>query len=86
MSGNSSQSCRTLSDKSSECLVIETDLYTKYMRSRARLVKIGQKVRQLAQYFHTPEYSALNNVQRLAIFWTFLLFVRTKLHLTVQIM
>ena len=71
MSGNSSQLCKTMSDKSRECLVIETDLYTKYMRSRVIVLKKGQKVQQLAQCFHTSEYSAINNVQQLAIFWKF---------------
>ena len=33
------QSYRTLSDKSSECP--ETELYTKYMGNRTRVVKIG---------------------------------------------
>ena len=37
------QDIRTLSDKSSECLVIEP--YTKYMESRTRVVKIYQNVR-----------------------------------------
>ena len=48
--GNS-QSCRTLSNKSSECPLIETALYTNYMGSRTRVLKIGQNV---AHYFHTP--------------------------------
>ena len=33
--------------------LIETKLYTKYMGSRTRVVKIGQNVRQLAHYFQT---------------------------------
>ena len=36
--------------------------------------------------FHTlSQCSAQNNVQQLAILWTFHLFVQTKLHLTGQI-
>ena len=41
------QSCRTLSNKSSEC---ETELCTKYLGSMIRVVKISQNVHQLAQY------------------------------------
>ena len=32
---------------------IETELYAKYMGSRIRVTKIGQKVQLLAIYFHT---------------------------------
>ena len=32
---------------------IETKLYTKYIESRTRVMKIGQNVQQLAQCFHT---------------------------------
>ena len=32
----------------------ETELYTKYIGSRTRVMKIGQNVQQLAHYFHIP--------------------------------
>ena len=60
--GNS-QSCRTLSDKSSECPVmqdIKLHVYKvcvymyMYMGSRTRVMKIGHNAWQLAQCFHTP--------------------------------
>ena len=38
---------------------IKTELYTKYMGSRTRVVKTSQDVRQLAHYFHTPGYESL---------------------------
>ena len=49
--GNS-QSCRTLSNKFSECPVIETTLYTKYMETRA--IKIGQKCLVVCSMFPNP--------------------------------
>ena len=36
---------------------IEIKLYTKFMGSRTRAMKIAQNVWQLAHSFHTPEYN-----------------------------
>ena len=44
---------RTLSDKSSDVWQIEAEPYAKCMGSRIRVTTIGQKVRLLANYFHT---------------------------------
>ena len=49
------QSCSTLSNK--ECLELNC---TKYMKSRTRVVKIGQNVWYLNQYFYTPVYNTMS--------------------------
>ena len=35
---------------------METELYTKCMGMRTRVMKIGQNVQQFSQYFHSPVY------------------------------